>query len=110
MMIEYDLRLENEVFERGIMNAEYIKWVQVQQHGGGYGKAIEVYYDGYETKSVFICADDELFEKVYDAFKKALVGTPAEIEGIGFIKPLFRPAYWGENHSTIPHTSELDLD
>lgn len=110
MFIEYDLRLEKEVYERGIINAEYVKWVQVQRHGGGYGKAIEVYYDGYETKSIFICNDEVLFEKVYGAFKKALTGGDGEIEGIGFVKPLHRAPYWGADHVAIPVTSELDLD
>ncbi len=109
MFIEYDLRLNKEVYERGVINAEFIKWVEVAQHGGGYGKAIEVYYDGYETKSIFIYPDEETFEKVYEAFKKALVGQKAEIEGIGFIKPLFREPYWGADHAAIPISSHLDI-
>lgn len=107
MWIEYDLRFEKEVFEKGMFNTDQIKWIQVEQHGGGYGKAIEMYYDGYNTKCIFIINDDEILEKVWHALQNAIAGVPSCIAGIGFIRPVQRP--FDESKTLIPSAYEKPL-
>lgn len=101
MWIEYDLKFKGEVWEQGIFNSDSVKSIQVERHGGGYGRAIEMYYDGRDTKCVFITDDEEVFNKVYDALKNALAGRPAVIEGIGYIRPLQRP-FFSDETTLIP--------
>lgn len=105
MLIEYDLLLDEESRRRGIINAEFVRWVQVD-----YPKSIVVYYDGTETKIIFMSSDDAQIEKAYEGFKLALAGMEADLGSLGFIKPVRRPAYWGENDVVVPLSSELNLD
>jgi len=101
MWIEYDLKFKGEVWEKGIFNAESVKSIQVEQHGGGYGRAIEMYYDGRDTKCIFICDDEATFDKVYDALKKALASGVGIIPDIGYIRPLQRP-FFNDETTLIP--------
>jgi hypothetical protein len=105
MWIEYDLKFKGEVHERGIFNSEHVKFFEIQQHGGGYGKAIELYYDGHDTKCIFIVDDDELINKVWQAIKTALACHPCEIPGVGFIRPLQRP-FFNDETTLIPSAYE----
>ena len=100
MWIEYDLRFENEVKEIGLFNSAHVKSIQVEQHGGGYGKAIELYYDGHDAKCIFIINDEDIFSKVWIALLNALAGVPSSVAGIGFIRPLQRP--FGNASTLIP--------
>lgn len=102
MWIEYDLKFKGEVWEKGIFNDELIKSIQVEAHGGGYGRSIEMYYEGYEAKCIFICNDIETFDKVYDALKKALASEVGMIEGIGYIRPIQRPFFYDETALILP--------
>lgn len=101
MWIEYDLKFKGEVWEKGLFNTDHLKSIQVERHGGGYGRAIELYYDGHDTKCVFITDDDEVFNQVYDALKRALASTPADIKDIGYIRPLQRP-FFNDETTLIP--------
>lgn len=49
MWIEYELNFKGEVREKGMFNSDHIKWIQIEQHGGGHGQALEMYYDGYDS-------------------------------------------------------------
>ena len=91
MWIEYELNFKGEVREKGMFNSEHIKWIQIEQHGGGYGEALEVYYDGYESKCVFIADDKDAVAKVWIALQNAIAGVPSSVTGIGFIRPVQRP-------------------
>jgi hypothetical protein len=91
MWIEYNLRFKEETYERGFFNSEHVKSIQIEQHGGGYGKAIELYYDGHDAKCIFIVDDEELLEKVWIALQHAISGVASSIAGVGFIRPVQRP-------------------
>ena len=85
MWIEYELNFKGEVREKGMFNSDHIKWIQIEQHGGGYGQALEMYYDGYDSKCVFIADDKDAVAKVWIALQNALAGVPSSVTGIGFI-------------------------
>lgn len=87
MWIEYDLRFEKEVLERGMFNSDQIKWIHIAQHGGGYGESIEMYYEGFEAKCLFIINDKDLMERVWHALQNAIAGVPSTIAGVGYIRP-----------------------
>ena len=106
MWIEYDLKFEGEVCEKGMFNSEHVKFFEIQQHGGGYGKAIEMFYDGHDTKCIFIINNEELMEKVWLALQHALSGVPSCIAGLGFIRPLQRP--FNAQTTLIPSAYEGD--
>lgn len=110
MWIEYDLKFEGEVWEKGLFNSTHVKSVQVERHGGGYGRAIELYYDGHDTKCIFIINNDEIFEKVWMALLNALAGVPSSVAGIGYIRPLQRPFL--DDTTLIPsaYTGETELE
>ena len=91
MWIEYELNFKGDVSEKGMFNSDHIKWIQIEQHGGGYGEAIELYYDGHITKCIFIINDKELLARVWLALLHALAGVASSVTGIGFIRPLQRP-------------------
>lgn len=105
MWIEYDLKFKGEVHEQGIFNTEHVKFIEIQPHGGGYGKSIEMYYDGNDTKCIFIINDEELLKKVWDGLKKALASGRADIPDVGFIRPLERP-FFNDETTLIPSAYE----
>ncbi len=89
MFIEYDLKVENDFHEQGIINTAYILRLKIEQHGGGYGKCIQVYYTDYENDGLVLIKDELLLYEVYEAFKFALSGKEFPLGDIGYIRPLF---------------------
>jgi hypothetical protein len=91
MWIEYELNFKAEVREKGMFNSDYVKWIQIEPHGGGYGEAIQMHYDGYESKCIFIIDDRDTLDRVWIALQNAIAGIPSSVPGIGFIRPIQRP-------------------
>ena len=93
--------------KKGCLTADHIKWIQIEQHGGGYGEAIEVYYDGYESKCVFFADDKDALAKVWLALQNAIAGVPCSITDIGFIRPVQRPFL--DDSTLIPSAYDGEL-
>jgi hypothetical protein len=108
MWIEYELNFKGEVREKGMFNSEHIKWIQIEQHGGGYGQSLEMYYDGYDSKCVFIADDKDAVEKVWHALHNAIAGFPSTIAGIGYIRPVQRPFFADSTLIPSAYTAEDD--
>lgn len=95
MFIEYEIYVKNERHERGVFNTDYVMSVEIEQHGGGYGKAINILYaNRHEVSCIFILDNDDLLNKVYFALINSLRGHYTRFDGIeltGHIKPVFNP-------------------
>lgn len=91
MWIEYELNFKGGVREKGMFNSNQIKWIQIEQHGGGFGRAIEMYYDGCDSKCIFIADDEDMVDKVWIALQNAISGVCSSIGDIGFICPVETP-------------------
>jgi hypothetical protein len=92
IFIEYKVFIPKERDEQGIINSKYIMSIEIEQHGGGYGKAITIYYhNSYEGKCIFILDNEVLLNKVYRALSNSLIGITTrfdENELTGYIRPL----------------------
>jgi len=95
MWIEYDFCFKNEmggreIEERGMMNCDHISSIEIERHGGGYGKAVEVYYHNrYESKNIFILDNEELLSVLWNALIDALKGKETVFaDDCGFVRPL----------------------
>ena len=89
MWIEYELNFK-AVREKGMFNSQHTKWIQIKQRKGE-GQAIEIYYDGQDSKCLFIADNNDAIAEVWFALQNAMVGVPTSITNIGFIRPLQRP-------------------
>lgn len=92
MFIQYEILVQHEKDERGIINLNHISSIEIEQHGGGYGWAINLFYiNKHESKCIFILNDKDLLSIVYDGIIKAIKGqkTIFDHEKVkGFIIPL----------------------
>jgi hypothetical protein len=90
MFLQYEIIIKNEREERGIINLEHVTSIQIEQHGGGYGKAIVIYYlNQYEGQCIFILNDEAKLNAVYEALCNSITGNYISILGIGFFRPIY---------------------
>jgi hypothetical protein len=89
MFIQYEVIIKDEKHEQGIINLDHVTSVQIEQHGGGYGKEISIYYlNKYEGHCIFILDDEEKLDVVYNSLCMAIRGIKVDMPGIGFFYPL----------------------
>ena len=75
MFICYKIDLENDCLYRGIINSDHITHIEIEEHGGGYGKAITVNLLGEPDVCIFMGNNEKIFERIYCDFIEALNGV-----------------------------------
>lgn len=112
MFIEYDLKITDDLRQQGIINAEKIINLTVHKYPDSNEKFIRIFWDTCLPTTLFESSNEEIFQKVYEAFNRALMGdrsSKGEIEEVGYVRVLFRNPYWGLDQSVLPASTPINL-